>query len=187
MQTAAAGSQAGPLPPLGRPRACWPCGPLSGCGGNRRSGVGSFRSRGAPRRCAAAGEATRLPHPARAPGWLRAPGEPGQRDPWGCGAARRQPEGKASQARGDFPRPPDPDPAPSTRGARSQRDKPLGGGGGGGFSQWQPLRPLTLSGLAFEQMLLTVSGLCHVLLCLVLLLRAEVSCILGEETEGQRG
>lgn len=76
-------------------------------GGSARSGVGSFRP-GAAGRCVPAGEATRRPHPARAPCWLGAPRELGQRDPWGRGAARRQPEGKASRARGDFPRPPDP-------------------------------------------------------------------------------
>lgn len=94
---------------------------------------GVFRAGGGSVRCAPAGEATRRPHPACAPGWLGAPRELDWRDPWGRGAARRWPEGKASQARRDFPRHPDPAPAPSARAATGSSDRPRAQPGCGGL------------------------------------------------------
>lgn len=49
-----------------------------------------------------------LPPPPQRPAPLAGSRAQGVRwlDPWGRGAARRRPEGKASRAHGDFPRPP---------------------------------------------------------------------------------
>ncbi|XP_053762799.1 collagen alpha-1(I) chain-like [Panthera pardus] len=105
-------------PALGRARAG-----RGGSGGSARARAGLSGARGSPplRSC---GEATRRPHPARAPGRPGAPRESGRRDPWGRGAARRRPEGKASRGSRGLPAvtqtlPPRPGP----RRQRGRRDR----------------------------------------------------------------
>lgn len=131
--------------------------------------MGSFRVLRALRRCAAAGRPRGLP---TRPAPLAGSGHQGNpaRGTRGMRGARRQPEGPARRAETSRGRQTLP-PPPPLEGQRSQRDKPLGAAEAVGILAVAAAEAVSsLPGLALEQTLLTVSGLCHVLLRSVLLL-----------------
>lgn len=131
LRTGVAGPRAGPPPPPGRPRACWPTALRVVAEAARRTGWGLS---GWPwvsttlGSCWGGHAAPPSPPPTSQPAPLAGSRAQGVswRDPWGRGAARRRPEGKASRARGDFPRPPRSCPAPSAGAATELRDRPVG-------------------------------------------------------------
>lgn len=158
---AAVGPRAGPLPPLGRPWACWPRGTRTLRRRQRAEQGGVFRPGGSAPLCSCGGRPRGAPaRPAPLAGLARrgnrARGTRGDAAPHG-GGRKGRPAGLVGTSRGHQTLP--------------LHCSPRGGGEGSGVggtglwvqrwrwgapAPWQLLRPLTLSGLALEQTLFAV-------------------------------